>query len=765
MFYYRISSASLLLVAFTSLVSADTTDVNATQEAATLENYSVVDSKETYRYRTDSVTPTLIYDREFFERFEPSTAGEMLKRCPGVVFQGDVGEYDFIRLRGLAEGYTQLLVNGKRVPGVGTDGQINLDRIPAEMVDHIEIVRSPSAEIDSQGVAGTINVVLKNGESMKGGFYRVGVSRHSNGNDNPWTETKYKPNAFLAYSDTLDTFSYTVSAYYQERYNAKDKVTNEYENGLGDKNSWIYTEDEWDNRDSKDSSFSTKFDIYVTESGTLSLGATYFHTEREEEQYEFKHERDAVTDPFKMKAIEHQIMDIDQTSYNLSAEYVHELDSSDQLKFSVIYDNFTSSLDEYEAKNKKVDSRDEWTSVADIRAVDHAGELTDIDDSEIKGAIGYDMHRFDEHTLKFGIQAQNKHRDTSYSEYEQEDGIMGDPEALDFGSHKIDENRIDGYLEDVWKISDGNTLQIGGRLEYTKVDQEGTNGTIDNDYLFFNPSLHYKLALTGHDQLRFSFAQTLRRPNFDEMVPFKADDEPEDYDVLIGNPDLTPETSLGVDIGYEHAFANQFGVVGANLFYRDVQDKIELKRIGDNVVDDDGEIITGGTYTPENIGNGQVYGLELDAGFPLSFIGIPSVSVFGNYSYLDSTIEDPFTKKERRFNDQPDYTYNVGLTHTIKSIGFSWGVSYQKRGDSTYEDSVTTETTSYDANLEAYMEYKADDAMVIRLTGDNLLDAEVTERMTNYGSLDDKLAGKVDTYESQIERAGASFMITLSGRF
>ncbi|MEA3523917.1 MAG: TonB-dependent receptor [Campylobacterota bacterium] len=755
----------LSLSAIAVVASANTTDFNTSAEKEQLGSFEVVDSKENYRFRTDSVSPTLVYDREFFERYEPVTAGAMLKRVPGVVFQGDIGEYDFIKLRGMAAGYTQILINGKRVPGVGSDGEMNLDRIPAEMVDRIEIVRSPSAELDSQGVAGTINIILKDGESMKGGYYRIGASRHSNGNDNPWTETKYKPNVFLSYSDVLDTFSYTVSGYYQERYNAKEKITNEHEDGHDDKDSWVYTEDEWDNRESKDSSLSTKFDIDVAESGTLSLSGNYFHTDREEEQYEFKTERDSVDEDFKVDKLEHQIKDIEQESYNFTADYTHDFDSSNQLVLSASFDNFNSTLDEYEAKNKKADSVDEWTTIANIHAVDHDGELTNIDDTEIKGAVGYKMGSINHHTIKFGLQAQNKKRDTSFSEYEQEDGIVSDPETVDFGTHKIDQNRIDGYLEDTWVINNRSSLQVGGRLEYTKVSQEGTEANVDNDYVYFNPSIHYKFGITQQDQFRVSFAQTLRRPNFDEMVPFEADDEPEDYDVLIGNPELTPEKALGFDIGYEHAFAGQYGIVGANIFYRNVQDKIELSRTGDNEVEDDGEIETGGIYTPDNVGDGEVCGIELDAGFPLSFIGVPSVSFFANYSYLDSKIEDPFTKKERRFNDQPDYVYNLGLSHSIKTWGMSYGFSYQKRGDSTYEDSVTTETTSYDANLEAYIEYKMSDALVLRFTGDNLLDADVTEHMTNYKSLDDKISGDVDTYETQIERAGAVFMLTLSGRF
>ncbi|WP_454262092.1 TonB-dependent receptor plug domain-containing protein [Pseudoxanthomonas mexicana] len=82
----------------------------------------VVQAEIAYRDRTDDIAPTLVYDLEYFQRFEPNTVGDMLKRVPGVGFVGsDIMEYDGVQLRGLGGGYTQVLINGKKVPGAGDD--------------------------------------------------------------------------------------------------------------------------------------------------------------------------------------------------------------------------------------------------------------------------------------------------------------------------------------------------------------------------------------------------------------------------------------------------------------------------------------------------------------------------------------------------------------------------------------------------------------------------------------------------------------------
>jgi outer membrane cobalamin receptor len=65
----------------------------------------VVQAEIAYRDRTDDIAPTLVYDLEYFQRFEPNTVGDMLKRVPGVGFVGsDIMEYDGVQLRGLGGG-------------------------------------------------------------------------------------------------------------------------------------------------------------------------------------------------------------------------------------------------------------------------------------------------------------------------------------------------------------------------------------------------------------------------------------------------------------------------------------------------------------------------------------------------------------------------------------------------------------------------------------------------------------------------------------
>jgi iron complex outermembrane receptor protein len=66
--------------------------------------------------------------------------GEVLKRLPGVTIQGTPGRGGAIRMRGLGSGYTQILLDGQRVPP-----GFSVDSLTPEQVEKIEILRAPTA--------------------------------------------------------------------------------------------------------------------------------------------------------------------------------------------------------------------------------------------------------------------------------------------------------------------------------------------------------------------------------------------------------------------------------------------------------------------------------------------------------------------------------------------------------------------------------------------------------------------------------------------
>ena len=112
---------------------------------------------------------TVVYPASYFAEFSPVTAQDMLDRIPGVgSATGGGGNFGGSRQgggnggRGLGSGSggSQIIINGKRTAGKNNQTSGQMDRITAEQVDYIEIIRGTSGELDVRGSSQVVNVGL-----------------------------------------------------------------------------------------------------------------------------------------------------------------------------------------------------------------------------------------------------------------------------------------------------------------------------------------------------------------------------------------------------------------------------------------------------------------------------------------------------------------------------------------------------------------------------------------------------------------------------
>jgi hypothetical protein len=237
--------------------------------------------------------------------------------------------------------------------------------------------------------------------------------------------------------------------------------------------------------------------------------------------------------------------------------------------------------------------------------------------------------------------------------------------------YRIEENQFNIFVQDEIRLSDQHTLTAGLRIE--TVDHKATAGdssTVEQSGTTLNPSLHYKYQMFPTTVFRLSAARTVRRPKFDDLVPFRETKngtltQPD----VIGNPKLKPETSIGVEAGIEQSWGNHTGAFGLNAFYRWIDDKIE-NEINLNPENNRYE------QSPRNVGNGKVYGLRLDLQTRTPFLGLPNLTLFGNISFLGSEVKDKISGEIRRFREQPAYVANLGFDYTIPEWGMNFGLTY-----------------------------------------------------------------------------------------
>ena len=733
----------------------------------------VVQAEIGFRNRSEAAEPTLVYDEEYFQRFEPLTAGDALKRVPSVTFLSDVIESDGARLRGLDPGYTQILINGEKVPGSNADRSFFLDRVPAELISRVEIVRSSSARRTGDAVAGTLNIVLRDGFALDGGYVRGGALLFDDG--------KVKPSGGFYYGGELGGGRILLGANVQGRYNPKKKFSLRY--GDSPENNPAFATEDFDNReDQTDTRNGTDYAFNASwgwelETTKIELLGNYVRTERVEDERSFEYnDPTAINGPVRATPAGNLLTDnanvnnITQESWSVAAK-VEQESTLGKTKFRIGFSRFEDRQDEFEYEVDFDRSTPRFT-----------GDLIDLDitDKELFASLEHAFGLTDDVDFVIGGFVQDKDRSTriaevrsrfnltaaarqGYDQFTRNPGEFAPAVFPPLVPNPGAFNTIEEKRQDLYALIEGKSgpvsFEAGVRWENTDVSINDLTVPAQSETSFDEllPSASLKVEV-GQGRITASVARTLRRPRFDFISPALLEAELGDND-LLGNPDLAPETAWGGDLGYEHRIG-RLGVIGVNLFYRKVKDLTEVNTVLDPVTGRPVEGSEGpGTFVfqPQNTGDGEVYGIEFDLSADLAFVGLPDTGVFGNLALIDSEIRD-FAGK-RRFNGQSEYVYNFGLIQNLPDWGAAFGATYRKQG--TAFDRVVAEevTTSYGADLEVFVEKRFGKSFTIRAVGSNLLNGSKDEVFNKFNTLEEQFDRDFDEFELETEEAGPVFQL------
>lgn len=770
----RLLGGAALAVLATTALTGSARAQDAAQSTATSDDQNqtrnaediIVTGEIFFRNRTADPNPVLSYDLEYFQKFEPVSVGEMLKRVPGVTFTSDVLEYDQPQFRGLPAGYTQVLINGRRAPGGEGDRSFFVDRIPAELVEKIEIVRSPSADQPSEGTAGTLNIVTKESTSFEGGFLKAGALINTR-------DGGTRPSFAGAYAGHLsDRTDFWIAGNYQQRRNPKKKVSyrfndtpttddKHFPDGL---NSPYVRDPEFNNfeaqddtRDGTDISGSAELTTHFGDDGHFRINGFFVDTDRDEDETSLTTELDDGELAFD--GVETQHEEISQQTYAITADALIPLGDV-KLGLAAGWNGYRDHTDALSSEGDEEDLSD--LALAEI-------ESTRIKDDEYTGTLFVRWGDGGPFKVKAGIDLMSKTRNGSLSTLDVEDDeIETDPA----NNYKIEEKRYDPYVRLTYEPTSQISVDAGLRYEITDRKVNGDEGSASYNAKQLNPSLHLRYAPTEHDQFRASVARTVRRPNYDFISPYEQEESPGDDDITFGNPDLRNEKAWGVDLGYERRLGAK-GILGVNFFYRDIKDLVELVRVGDVLDDEDDPTsdVIGGRFTPRNIGDGHTWGVEVDFSTPLKLFDFGETGLFANYTYLDSETTDPFTGEKRRFNNQPHHIFNVGFIQNIEPADASFGATISGRSGAFESNFDETVDLRYTPDLEAFVEKRVGKHFVLRVSAQNLLDRVKKEDFRKYDGdsldeiLDARANGDLDEYEIEREHSGPLLQVTLRAAF
>lgn len=198
----------------------------------------------------------------------------------------------------------------------------------------------------------------------------------------------------------------------------------------------------------------------------------------------------------------------------------------------------------------------------------------------------------------------------------------------------------------------------------------------NNDIL---PSINLVYNVNDNSNVRFSYFQSISKPELREIAPFGFNDFNRNVFVY-GNPyDLHRSLIRNYDLRLE-SYPNAGELISVSLFYKKFDAPIEVVYFS--------ESSDSKSNTYRNANNGATnYGVEIELRKNLGAFwkNLNNFTFNGNVTLINSKIDlsglsSAETKNERKLQGQSPYTINVGLYYDNPEIGTSVNILYNRYG-------------------------------------------------------------------------------------
>ena len=606
---------------------------------------------------------TIMYPASYFTEFNPVTVQDMLDRIPGVGSatggsnqnSRGPGQGGGNGGRGLGSGSggSQVLINGKRTAGKNNQASGQMDRITADQVNYIEIIRGTSGELDVRGSGQIVNVVLFEDLSANSLSYEVNMDRYLDHNT--------QPGGSVSYSGQTGGLNYVLSAVAEPRYdhNVSKETSILADFALNDE----VREERIREQTSYD--FSVNLDYELSLKSSVRFNALY--SENDNPTDVLRYTTDLRATP-RATAIEREEIPGDRNNWEIGGDYEYLSEGGDRFKVLFISNrnNSASTRERYDVFADGSESKDLFLDLGSVTT-----------ERIVRGS--YTMGLFEGQDIEFGAERAQTTLDSSLalglpSSAGTPSADFGGlvPQAVSNANSTVEEIRIEPFIIHNWIINSRMTLESTLLYELSEISQSGdVNRTRDFD--FVKPKVDFRYNLTPQLQLRGSAEKVVRQLRFSDFV---ASNDPQDNDsiTLYGNENLRQEWFWKYDFYADYRLPNDIGVVNMNLFYHQHKDRIA--RIDVSPSEDNLQSANG------NIGDGDVVGISINSSIRMRMINLPNLLVTSALSVRDSEIEDPFLGIDRRFARFGRGRLTLGFRHDLPRWNMNYGLEWSNRFDS-----------------------------------------------------------------------------------
>ena len=603
---------------------------------------------------------TVIYPADYFTEWAPNTAQDMLDRIPGQENAGPRGggggpggnPASGGRGLGSGDGGTQILVNGKRTAGKNNDTSGLLGSIAANQVREIQIIRGTSGELDVRGSGQVVNVVLFEELSSTSISYEARMEYVQ--------DDTIQPNGSVSISGMSGGFNYLLSLERQARY--RQSLSNE-SSVLGD---FSPNDQVLEDRiqDSPNNELSLNLGYEINPDSSIRLNALYGINDGDTTVNRVT--TDLTTMP-PGYLVEYEANPRDNSNWEVGGDYELSLDNGDRFKLLAIAnrDDADNTRRRYEVMPD--DSR-EYNLFLNTNAITQERIVRS----------SYTTSVFEDQSVEFGIERAQTILDsklllgalsTTGTTSPRVEGLT--PVNVSNANSEVEEIRYEPFIIHNWRLNSRMTLESTLVYETSEINQTG-DVTRSRDFDFIKPKVDLRFDVTPALQVRGTIERIVNQLSFADFVASN-DNEDDDSNTIAGNADLRQQTQWKYSLNTEYRFADDIGVINAELFYADHQDVIDFI-----------DLSTGPNNLASargNIGDGKERVLNINASIRGTWFGMPNLLLSPGLNLQDSSVTDPFLGIDRRFRTYQRGRFTFTFRHDIPQWRANWGMQYFDRTD------------------------------------------------------------------------------------
>ena len=727
-------------------------------DVQSLETVTIRSTRSSLDDRFNSPGSRVIVTKEDVEAMGADTIGDVIKQLPGVVATTGADGRSEIRMRGMDRNATQILIDGERQSNARRGGQLPIDQIPADLIERVEVIRSPMAEF-SGASGGTINIVLKSAVIQRETNIRIS-NQYLLGQNAAQiflsrTGPLYEPpanNKDLPLDQRVVPPSYFFGMSVYERVGGNDRTAQVTTSALPNSPLAVTGEEsreEASRSRTREAVFFPRMTVKLSSKDSVAINP-FLVIGQSTTQVGSTATGNLVStlgnNVYTNQSNERN--NIDRYQGRLSTTWTHRLTSAkietrmflekghEQTDRNATTSNNSSLLNF--AGGRQTVSRD----LRDENVYSLSSKIAGVEETHVWTVGGEYEHR--------GLTANTVTTNSFINSIT--------PSLTTDQSYTSKQDRISVFGQYEWTVFKDGTLTSGLRAERLNRETDSAGTLYKDASTRLQPSLNLRLPIDKESQARVGLARNSRIPALldiiDRTVPSTGQNSSTRPDT-IGNPLLKPEQTLSLDAGWE--YRNAKGIQGGiNGFIRDISDPIIRPTSFAN-----GRWI----QRPENGLKGQAWGIETDVRMPLALVGLQGWNMVASASWLASKIDLTGGAQgniQGRIPGQPHYVLNINIAKPIpRAGGFYGGGTLNINGASSLGDSATgSGTARATARLDLNAGYVFEKIGFVRLGVNN-----VTNSGRDRVRFDtDGVAGTLRT-EGITDSSGRGVLLSVGTRF